>query len=299
MKRSFFSLFLMYCALPVLAAQNPPASAPNTPAGKTVVSHAMDISASPNQHESSFAEMALFTGQIAPLTMKLKNLDILWSSFNLSSNHGRKSEGPSETATDENSLYFTQGRTAMLNGTPYLIAYSLRNAYSSMVKVNSAYKMNKSITPDTELHLCLLNLQPADDILNISPFDLSALLTNNYRYNNEISKSNLNQILIALMMYAQDNKMTLPPMTDYSAFVKALYPYVKHTEVFYLPGTHTPYTLNIDISEQKLNSIKLPMNTPVIYEPHAQKDGSRYVGFLDGHVTAMNRSEWNQLLNAR
>ncbi len=299
MNRSFLSLLLMSYALPVLAAQNPPANAANTLATKPIASQSFDISTSPNQRGSSLAEMALFTGRIAPLTMKLKDLDILWSSFNLSSNHGRTSEGSSGTATDKSHLYFTQGRTTTLNGTSYLIAYSLQNAYSSIVKGSSAEEMNKPVTPDSELHLCLLNLQSADDILNISPFDLYTLLTTNGKYNNEISKSNLNQILIALMMYAQDNKMTLPPMTDYSVFVKALYPYIKHSDVFYLPGTHTPYTLNADITKQNLNSIKLPMNTPVIYEPHARRDGSRYVGFLDGHVAAVNHSDWNQLLNVR
>lgn len=295
MKRFHISLLLMSCALPCMAMQTTPAIYP----GSSLMEPGQSISvATANPRKSSDHTMTdLFTGQISPLTMKLKDLNILWSSFNLPSGNEGKSEHSERTTTHKSDVFFTQGRTVRLNGATYMIAYSLQNAYSSIVKKGNEEAKFKPTTPDSELHLCLLDMQSVKNILNISPFDLSNLLTTNEKYSDEISTSNLNQILIALMMYTQDHEMTLPPMTDYTVFIKALYPYISQTRAFYVPGTHIPYSLNTELSKQKLSAIQTPINTVVIYEPHPRKDGARAVGFLDGHVSALDEKEWDDFMN--
>ena len=123
--------------------------------------------------------------------------------------------------------------------------------------------------------------------------------------------SNLKQIGLAQLMYAQDygETMALAP-----AWPDRLYPYINNAQVLQCPsaeGTSSPtwsggrvdYTMNSDVSGMQLKNIGLPANVPIDYDGTAVVGGRGTVafrhndgancGYVDGHVKWVHSGAWN------
>jgi len=123
--------------------------------------------------------------------------------------------------------------------------------------------------------------------------------------------SNMKQLCLAAMMYAQDWQQTLPS----EEWPKQLEPYLKNRSVYQCPGAPDKtiaFALNEALAGAKLNDLPRPAETVLFYEssvgedvpfggPDAVLTESRHqglitVGFADGHCKLMKPEEARKLL---
>lgn len=134
------------------------------------------------------------------------------------------------------------------------------------------------------------------------------------------STSQLKQIGLAVMMYAQDYDEVLPPMENAATVKRLLLPYVRCDEaVFVHPLTQKLFQPNPSLSRRPLSSVSVDPKTrtlrpPVLetrcidmgelaqvvafYEARPAPDGTRAVLFLDGHVQVIPEAQWPRLKRA-
>lgn len=91
------------------------------------------------------------------------------------------------------------------------------------------------------------------------------------------------QLVLATWMYFQDYGQA-PPMQTMTAYLTAVYPYVKSHRKFRCPATTIYYKLNPALSGQDLNSISNPSSVEVLRDARPHADGKSTIAYLDGHV---------------
>ncbi len=96
--------------------------------------------------------------------------------------------------------------------------------------------------------------------------------------------SNLKQLGLATIQYAQDCDEKLPTTTDYGTFESELLPYANNAPIFASPGTGLPYVLNPAISGASLASIASPSATEEARDAQLNADGTLNHLELDGSV---------------
>lgn len=119
--------------------------------------------------------------------------------------------------------------------------------------------------------------------------------------------SNLKQLALAVLMWAQDHDEVLPPAKDWG---KELYPYLKNEELFRCPAAadlQGGYAYNADIAGRKLAEIADPAATVLFYEStlgqldaadrgESQPRPGRHNGgnaraYVDGHVKWLGENQ--------
>ncbi len=112
--------------------------------------------------------------------------------------------------------------------------------------------------------------------------------------------SNMKQLCMGMMMYANDNNDTLPPSDKW---VDSISPYIKYKELFNCPsvgGDYICYAMNRNLSKTVNTKIYKPFNSVMIYESiretgnpaggvdllpaPGRHSGANSIGFADGHV---------------
>jgi prepilin-type processing-associated H-X9-DG protein len=106
------------------------------------------------------------------------------------------------------------------------------------------------------------------------------------------STSNLKQIGLGILMYAQDWDEKLPPMGTLQQLKKATYPYIKNDEVFRSPIPGVVYVPNERASKVVEASVDSPSDFVLVYESKPEPNGTRGVLFGDGHVKRVRETEW-------
>jgi prepilin-type processing-associated H-X9-DG protein len=106
--------------------------------------------------------------------------------------------------------------------------------------------------------------------------------------------SNLKQIALATLMYAQDYDGHLPDATHWQ---DQLFPYIKNRQLYVCPtpepGTGNTYAMNRRLSAARASDYPSPSQTIVFYDadeagrPVARHNGGTNCAFLDGHVKWM------------
>lgn len=123
--------------------------------------------------------------------------------------------------------------------------------------------------------------------------------------------SNMKQVCLAALMYSQDHQNTLPTEN----WVEGLYPYCKNRAIYVCPGQpdkKVAYALNEAIAGAAMAEVKDPSQVVLFFEADLPEDvpfgsadavlgqpahgGRIVVGFLDGHVQAMDPGEVVKLL---
>jgi prepilin-type processing-associated H-X9-DG protein len=128
-----------------------------------------------------------------------------------------------------------------------------------------------------------------------------------------LCQSNLKQVGLGMMMYAQDYDEVFPPANKWSDVLK---PYIKNERIFHCPATAKSggkptygYAMNWKLSRQSLAVVESPATTVLDYESnilarnqngdgrdlmyrHTQnnQDGAVYA-FVDGHVAWRSRQQ--------
>jgi hypothetical protein len=101
------------------------------------------------------------------------------------------------------------------------------------------------------------------------------------------SMSNLRQIALGTVMFAQDHDQKLPPMDSMDKFKSSVGPYLqsqKGSDLFTEPGANVPYQLNGDVSNKSMASLSDPAKTVIIEESAPHSDGKIAVAYADGEV---------------
>ncbi len=109
------------------------------------------------------------------------------------------------------------------------------------------------------------------------------------------SLSNLKQVGLALVMYAQDYDERLPPLPNAAVAKKLLYPYLKNEAVFREPKTGRPYEVNQALSGARVARFaRNAARVAVFYETLPDENGLRGVAFLDGHARLIHEDDWRE-----
>lgn len=218
-------------------------------------------------------------------------------------------------------VYLTQWQTAASGGQAFLIAYRVaplienekQRAFYTTTEPPSDFATEpeffaflKSQADDRPLELTLLNLQTIGVVNSIEPYDVKArdqflssyIFISGFRPTPQLvfqSMTNLKQLGIGIMQYAQEYDEVYPPMQSLAALKKAILPYVLEDELFMQPVNKKPYLTNVALSGRSLSDIKSPATFASIYEAQPGSDGKRAVGFADGHVKRVTPAEWTQI----
>ena len=111
-----------------------------------------------------------------------------------------------------------------------------------------------------------------------------------------VCESNVKQIELGLVQYAQDYNKYPPSAAGYKA---AVFPYIKSEQVFHCPddsGGGESYSFNTNLQGKNIAALNAPADTVMVYEGNGQTldfrhEGKAVVGFADGHVQVMTREE--------
>ncbi|NJK40122.1 MAG: hypothetical protein HC835_22065 [Oscillatoriales cyanobacterium RM2_1_1] len=265
----------------------------------------------------------LLSGQEAPLSVQLRQLDNSWRKIAISGQFeiGELMQTYSQLfGGSQTGAYYTQGRTVVVGGETYLIAYRqpaantpvsfttlLEGAFGGVGADCSASETTRLVA-ETPLTLALLNLRTIGSINQVAAFDLNTTLAESEKayaaakatceqlQAEQVAVEASDELWVlgyALLLYTEENDDTLPPMTTPAAAQEALFEWVGDREVFVYSQTAAPYQPNSSLSGKKLSAIANPEEVVAFYEAQPRADGSRMVVYLDGAVGQVADSEWS------
>ena len=102
--------------------------------------------------------------------------------------------------------------------------------------------------------------------------------------------SNLKQLSLGMLMYAQDYDQAFPPRANWQDMI---YPYLKNEQIFNCPTTQLgrgSYEHNSVLDLRKLGTIAQPATSPMLWDtgfangPGGPHNGGWNLAFVDGHV---------------
>lgn len=104
--------------------------------------------------------------------------------------------------------------------------------------------------------------------------------------------SNVKQIDLGLIMYGGDNDDYLPFVQSTAEIKKDIAPYLKSDSLWDTLNPKSRFLFNMCLSGVSFTAIPDPAATPMIYESAPGADGTRVVGFVDGHAKRVSEAEW-------
>lgn len=129
------------------------------------------------------------------------------------------------------------------------------------------------------------------DVVAATPQDGSAQATASEK---SARVSALKQVVLAVIMYSADNEDRFPRATASSQLAGMVGPYLRSNESLQ-PSPRTGRVLyNTYLTGEKMSSIAAPAETILVWEERTWPNGSRVVGFVDGHVKALSANEWSK-----
>lgn len=142
-------------------------------------------------------------------------------------------------------------------------------------------------------------------------FLMPALTHTKMQARTTVSLNQAKQICIAMMMYCDENDGRLPQVDNWPA---ALAPYIGDTKILespFAPHTGRAWAMNKHLDGRKVNDIKQPARTVLIFEariggppaggrellpPRPRGRGGYVIGFLDGHVELVPPERLHELI---
>jgi hypothetical protein len=101
--------------------------------------------------------------------------------------------------------------------------------------------------------------------------------------------------LLSTIEYLQDKNNVYPDMSSAGAAKKALWPYVSGNKGGVDPVTKLWYQPNPYLSHKSSAVVSDPSKMVLFYEARPNADGTRAVGFADGHCALILVREWPRL----
>lgn len=217
--------------------------------------------------------------------------------------------------------YWTTGKTVNVANQNYLVGYKLD------LSINA-----KPTGSGSPLGVALkLSLIRSDAILVITPEPLitperlaAALISSEYSFNDASSiriegttaetaailapvfsqaklaatktqaLSNVKQISIALIVYASDYDDVFPYVQSTGGAIKATEPYSKTVKTWWSPSG-SRFLFNSALAGVSQVTLEDPSKTVLVYTETPWPDGSREVGYADGHAKRVQANEWEKL----
>jgi hypothetical protein len=251
----------------------------------------------------------VLSGQVVPLSMKLKDFDRKWLRF---------LPGGAETSmmtqiygpmTGGATAVYTKGDTLVLAGETFLVAYRpqvKQQGIYAMIAGRGKTEEEEPVSGETTAALCLLNVRNLAGMTDIRPFDLQAEIAEFEQMSaamqelqsamptGEEETGNLKELATALQMYMADND-AVPDMRDAESLRAALGDYVTDESMFSDPDTTEPYGVNTSITGGPSSEIKNPAGTVAFYQTQPGDDGKRGVAFFNGHAARVTEDRWQKL----
>lgn len=106
----------------------------------------------------------------------------------------------------------------------------------------------------------------------------------------------MKQVCLASIMYMSDNDDILPYAQSTTQVKMVTYPYLKNIRAW---DSFNPkggeFRFNISAGGVNAAEVEFPAETVLFYESQAWPDGTRVVGFFDGHVKSVDAELWKRL----
>lgn len=200
-------------------------------------------------------------------------------------------------------MTWTKGETVMMDGHAFLVTYKLD---VDPVKLAAQRSIGSTGANDAAMTLHLIR---TDSIIQIEPeptYTKAKLLEAvGVKIGQETSSlrtraiSNMKQVSLAALMYAGDWDDVLPRVQSSKAAHAAIQPYHKNTEIVKTINPNGGQILfNMALSGVNLGIVERIAETPMFYDSKPWPDGTRIVGFAEGHVRAISKENWPQIEKA-
>ncbi len=295
---------------------------------------AEDIEYSKSKQSVASVTISRLFPKDVPLTLTVKNLDASWQYVTLNHTKPKYDGAPAGVSASipdaidralkvAPDVYLTQWQVASSGNQSFLIAYQvapmitsekLRVYLSSLPPLTARFAMRseyldflKTEADTRPLELTLLNLQTIGVANTVKLYDaksrdddlLSYIVLSGFRETpNKLdfeSMTNLKQLGIALIQYAQEYDEIYPPMQNMYQLKKVMQPYIKDDKVFVQPSNKKFYVPNVALSKMSMARLHYAEKFAAIYEVEVGSDGKRAVAFADGHVKRVTPIEWTKI----
>lgn len=276
----------------------------------------------PARSQNSGSSLArVLSGSGAPLSIKAKDLTPAWRQFVVGSPENLALQAMVTGASVPPSVFYTKGFTVSMGGETYLVTYRAQPKLGARTGIRPGRGAGEDPTvtpllaPDATLTLSLLNLRTAGNLNDVRPFDPNTDIEkpqDRAAQATAASMSNLKQLGLGLLMYAQDYDERLPPMNSATsqAQIRApsppnrqtvqqrLRPYLKNDDIYSHPTTKQLYRPNGFLSRKRLSFFTSPATMVAFYEASPDADGLRAALYLDGHVKRERETDWPRIKRA-
>jgi hypothetical protein len=254
---------------------------------------AMHVAAAPAPSQG-WRELA-----IAPATLKLGNLDRSWDRF-----YSLKREIPAQAGDEEEfrvrrlqlmaggvGLYFSHGRTIVLGGHTYLLAYRLDRAYlrwdfehnnDPLDGLDMPSETAGRFSKNALLTRCLLNLAELDDLEEYRPFNSATdvLSADQEAQLTAINQDNLGDVLFTWVLNGTEKGGL--PLASIAQFRRDQGASNSHRYWFGNPSTGEPYRTNARLGGVATDYIMNADKLAAVYEGVPAADGTFATLFLNG-----------------
>lgn len=299
----------------------------------TQQAHADEIEYSKSEQSAATVLTTRLLPKNVPLTLQAKDLDSSWQFVTLNDATAKmdRDGAPYKVSSEYEAIdralgvapnvYLTQWQTATSGGQSFLIAYKVDSlleneklrAFFATPFAPSAFATRpeflaylKQTADARTLNFTLLNLQTIGVVNNVKPYDVKKrddslelyILLSGFQDTPKIdfqSMTNLKQLGLGVMQYAQEYDEIYPPMQNMYQFKKVIYPYVKDDKLFVQPSNQKFYVPNASLSKRSMASLQFANKFAAIYEAQPGSDGKRAVGFADGHVERVSTAQWTKI----
>lgn len=268
--------------------------------------------------EATFAD--LLSGKVEPLSVTGKEMGDGW--MQLGVEEAGKSESEFLNAIFENDRqvpastlpFFTRGHVVTCAGKSFLVVYRVPfKIPAALLQSNEeesqpGTKREDEFSPDTRLLMTLIEMKWIKSLQNLLPANPAELYTKTSptveqpatgelavaqrKARQTKATSDLRQLALAALMYAQENEERLPQMTgqrDIEVILKV------PAAILHSPVSGQEYRYNYALSGKALGAIRNPTENIIFYD-EADNTGKRVAAFVDGHVELLTAERWKQLL---
>jgi len=212
--------------------------------------------------------------------------------------------------------YLTQGYSLTVGETCFLIVYAPEpidlESYQKQIEKASIPPKPARLTPDTIMKIGFIDLaKTLPEMKNLESAKATALIEASEATTQQIedsvfkqasekaqaavSLSNLKQLALALLMWAEDHNEKLPDMPTAEKIKATLLPYAKDEDIFASPFNGKPYKYNNSLAGKGVGQPEIPWQTVTFYEDSPDSYELRGVAYLDGHAKRVKESDWHNI----
>ena len=194
---------------------------------------------------------------------------------------------------------WTSDQTLSIGGVKYLVIYTPDFAIPSRLAVGEP--------PALSLRLQLINTESIDSIeprpgltasmlKDVAKSIEQALHGPRLAAQRTSALSNAKQIVVGIIMLLFDSDDRFPYVESTGALQRLLKPYLKNESLWNtLNPAGSRFLFNMALAGVKETSVPDLANTVMLYDSAAWPDGSRIVGFADGHAKRVDERTWSRL----